>query len=166
MIIEENVIQTPVSFYCYGGGIKSQNHRIGHLHKMDSNKYRRWASLKEGTTDKKYKARIVNKSPFVYIVNGEDFVKEQFNYLKEKWYSEIMFISDPYLIIENNNYKAITNLGLSVVPYIIDDMKKNNTHWFDALYKIFEVNPIKPEHNGIVPKMVSDWVEYLENNNF
>ena len=102
-------------------------------------------------------------TPFAYIVDGDDYVKTQFEILKEKWISEIQYSSNPIEITSNKYYKEITDMRFAVVPYLLEDMKKNYTHWFKALRDITGgIDPIKKEHYGNVPAMVNDWLDWYK----
>ena len=160
VIVEEK--QTPfVSYNCRHSEI-SGRYIPKRIHNFRADTYKRWARYKSVRHNK----LMSQRSPYVLIVDGNDYYKTQFESLKNKWYSEIMFVSNPNIIVENANYKKIIELGINVVPFLVKDMKENNTHWFVALQSILKVNPIKPEHNGFVKMMVNDWAEYLEKSNF
>lgn len=94
------------------------------------------------------------------------YVQARFEELKQMWFNEIMFSSDPTEIVSNKHYKEIIDLGYQVVPFLLADMKNNHTHWFTALRLIIGVNPIKKEHYGDIPNMINDWLEWSKNNLF
>ncbi|WP_202807551.1 hypothetical protein [Leptolyngbya sp. PCC 6406] len=54
-------------------------------------------------------------------------------------------------------YQQIIDMGTGAMPFILQDMKANLTHWFWALYIITGVNPVKPEDEGRIHKMADAW---------
>jgi hypothetical protein len=57
-------------------------------------------------------------------------------------------------------YQEIINLGPEVIPLLLQDLEKNETHWFIALRKITGVNPIPGSAAGNIPQMVQAWVRW------
>lgn len=86
--------------------------------------------------------------------------------LRDKWKSEIRFISSGSLIISNSAYKEIIEFGPIAIPWIIREVKKRNDHWFFALEKITGANPIREENVGKIEDMSKDWIEWAEENNY
>lgn len=82
---------------------------------------------------------------------------KQFKELKETWIEETCYISSPEESSTHPAYQDIIGLGLPVVPFLIKDMKKNNTHWFWALRAITGANPVPDEHRGNISAMADDW---------
>lgn len=91
-------------------------------------------------------------------------VKKKFDYLSGIWKTETMFSSSISEIVNNSAYRSIIHLGNDALPYIIDDLKKTDSHWFYALESITGENPIKKEHRGFIPMMKADWVEWANQN--
>jgi hypothetical protein len=90
----------------------------------------------------------------------------QFLNLKNKWKSDILFVSSGSIIISNSAYKDIIGFGPIAVPWIIRELKKNNDHWFYALEKITGENPIKEENIGRVDEMRNDWIDWASKNDY
>jgi hypothetical protein len=82
--------------------------------------------------------------------------------LKNQWLDETRFTSSSTIIYNNGAYKKIISLGAKSIPWIIRDLKKTNAHWFNALTKITGVNPIHPDHSGIISAMAQDWINWAE----
>ncbi|MBE0305268.1 hypothetical protein [Leptospira interrogans] len=83
---------------------------------------------------------------------------------KAEWLRDTRFISDSNKIFSNPSYQAILELGAAALPFIIQDMKNTNNHWFFALKKITNQNPVKAEHIGNISLMKQDWLEWLHDN--
>ena len=52
-----------------------------------------------------------------------------------------------------------------VVRYLLEDMQKNHTPWFKALFEITKIDPVKKEHFGNITEMVKDWIIWAQKNN-
>lgn len=91
-------------------------------------------------------------------------MKERFNELKEIWKNDTRFLSDSNKIINHPAYLEIINMGKQVLPFIIDDMRETNNHWFVALEIITGVKPVLIAHYGNIPLMVNDWLNWADNN--
>jgi|ERR1035441_2439584 hypothetical protein len=94
----------------------------------------------------------------------EQQIKQKFETYKSKWKEETFLSSSISDIVNNESYQSIIALGFIVVPFIINDLKENDEHWFYALEKITEQNPIKKEHRGIIKLMKNDWIEWAKEN--
>ena len=56
------------------------------------------------------------------------------------------------------SYQRIIGMGMSVVPYILEDLEETGDHWFWALDAITGENPIPDEDVGNVPAMADEWL--------
>ncbi|MDR3000019.1 MAG: hypothetical protein LBU89_02045 [Fibromonadaceae bacterium] len=91
----------------------------------------------------------------------EGNIEAIFNELYEKWRKETRFNS---LIgsSSHNCYDEIVNLGMEVVPYIIEKLRKEPSLILMSLIRITGKNPVKDESKGIVKKMAEDWIQWWE----
>jgi hypothetical protein len=80
------------------------------------------------------------------------------------WKTETMFSSNSSEITNNSAYRSIIGLGKDIIPFIIEDLKQSENHWFYALELLTGENPIKSEHRGIINLMKSDWLNWAEKN--
>lgn len=92
-------------------------------------------------------------------------LKYQFDTLKSIWLNETLFSSSTTEINNNRAYRAIIDLGRDVIPFIIDDLRIMDNHWFYALEILAGVNPVKNENIGNIPAMKKDWLQWAEDNN-
>lgn len=83
----------------------------------------------------------------------------EYNYVLKK---QTQFSSS----LNKESYNSIINLGKDVIPLIIDDLIKTDSHWFYALSEIANFNPVQEKHQGIIPLMKKDWIEWAKQNNF
>ena len=87
-------------------------------------------------------------------------VEERFRELAEVWREETECHSAPDVIFGNPAYREIIALGPAVVPLILADLARTQSHWFWALREITGENPIRPEDRGNVPRMTERWLEW------
>jgi hypothetical protein len=80
------------------------------------------------------------------------------------WKTETMFSSNSSEITNNSAYRSIIGLGKEIIPFIIQDLKQSENHWFYALELLTGENPIKEKHRGIIHLMKSDWLNWAEKN--
>jgi len=80
------------------------------------------------------------------------------------WKTETMFSSNISEITNNSAYRSIIGLGKDNIPFIIEDLKQSENHWFYALELLTGENPIKSEHRGIINLMKSDWLNWAKKN--
>jgi hypothetical protein len=91
-------------------------------------------------------------------------LKKQFELYSSIWKSETMFSSSSSEITNNSAYRSIIGLGTDIIPFIIEDLKESQDHWFYALELLTGENPISNEHRGIIHLMKSDWLNWAEKN--
>ncbi|MBK7764123.1 MAG: hypothetical protein IPI46_12395 [Bacteroidetes bacterium] len=91
-------------------------------------------------------------------------VKKKFEIYKSIWQSETMFSSSVSEITNNGAYRSIVHLGQDVLPFILQDLEKSDSHWFYALEALTGKNPIKPDHRGDFKLMKADWLEWANDN--
>lgn len=107
---------------------------------------------------------FVGQSVFVQEMYKQQ-LKKRFDFYNSIWKNETIFSSSISEITNNSAYRSIIGLGQEVLPFIIDDLKTNDNHWFYALEALTGQNPIKENHKGIVPLMKNDWIEWAKENN-
>jgi len=129
-------------------------------HQVEQSIIDRWSGLHHHSPTIRWEV----VTPYTIFLYDPYDAKTKFEILKQQWFEEIMFTSDPLEIVSNRHYKEIVDLGYSVVPFLLQDMKLNHSHWFTALRLIIGANPIKKEHFGDIPKMVDDWLDWSKNN--
>lgn len=101
---------------------------------------------------------------FQYTVVQGDAYYERFEALKREWLNETKYLSNPRLLYSNEKYQKIIEMGYNVVPYLLEDLKKNKNDWFFALEKIIKKNPIKKDNAGNFNAMIEDWMEWAATN--
>ncbi|WP_186119351.1 hypothetical protein ACN262_31495 [Burkholderia gladioli] len=84
--------------------------------------------------------------------------------LSEQWRQETLFESSISNVVMNENYQKIIGLGPRAVPWIIDDLRNSEDHWFWALRMITRENPVDEADRGNIPRMVAAWLKWAKNN--
>ena len=93
-----------------------------------------------------------------WLQNGKD--KKLFNDLLNSWEEETGVISSTTVIINNQYYQKIIQMGKKAIPFIIEELKENrNPDLMYALRVITGENPVPPESRGKVKEMISKWLE-------
>ena len=87
----------------------------------------------------------------------------KFKILKSVWENDTVFSSSISEITNHPAYHSVIKLGKEVVPLIIEDLQSTNNHWFYALEYLTGSNPITQEHQGLVPLMKQDWINWYQN---
>lgn len=80
----------------------------------------------------------------------------------ENWKKETCFYSSTRMIAENESYKAIIKMGISVVPLILNEMKKCPDHWFVALHELTGECPVPQSDRGNIVEMTNAWIKWGE----
>lgn len=63
-------------------------------------------------------------------------------------------------LVDHDAYRTIIDMGWEAVPFIIGELERQTDHWFHALFAITGIDPILPEHAGVLPRMAEDWIEW------
>ena len=86
-----------------------------------------------------------------------------FQWLRDDWKNEIRFVSSADKIVEHPCYQFIIRLGPVMVPFIIEDLRKEANHWFHALRVLTGHTP-ESRHHGNLGQMRSAWLQWAEEN--
>jgi len=89
-------------------------------------------------------------------------LRKKFSNLKEEWRKETRLMSDTYRMSRNRHYRGIIEMGMDVVPIILEDLRVEPDHWFYALQKITNENPVSPSIQGHIKAMCSAWIKWGE----
>lgn len=113
------------------------------------------------------------RTSYEYFISTSSYLRdvyqkslcEYFDSLKFLWLEETKFSSNVFLTTNHPAHLAIIQMGERALPFLIDDLKNNNNHWFIALNTITGVNPIQSGHAGDVEAMRNDWIQWADENN-
>ena len=87
---------------------------------------------------------------------------ERFEELADRWEEETFFLSRSDRAIAHPVHQEIVNLGRPVVPLILERMRSQGGHWFEALQQITGEDPISPADYGNIAAMQNSWLQWGE----
>ena len=87
---------------------------------------------------------------------------ERFEELADQWEEETFFLSRSDRAIAHPVHQEIVNLGRPVVPLILERMRSQGGHWFEALQQITGEDPISPADYGNIAAMQNSWLQWGE----
>ncbi len=93
-------------------------------------------------------------------VTSSNLLKERFLEHATKWDRETTYLSSTPKMILHDSYQKIMAMGPDVVPLLLQDLQENRRSWFWALRHITNANPVPPEDQGNLDKMVAAWVAW------
>ncbi|HEX8208728.1 MAG TPA: hypothetical protein VF584_00980 [Longimicrobium sp.] len=108
---------------------------------------------------------LARRIPFFYRVwpertsNASD-IAEPFRELAERWRAETGDSSSIMHIVMHPAYQRIIGMGQAVVPLILGDLARTESHWFWALQSITGENPVPWEARGYVDRMARAWLDW------
>lgn len=116
----------------------------------------------------------VEQTSYKYFISNSVYLrdkykrslKEHFEILKNLWLEETKMSSNVYMTLKHPAHLSILNLGIEIIPFLLEDLQEHNNHWFYTLSIITGENPIKPESLGDVEKISDDWTEWGKSKNF
>jgi hypothetical protein len=100
--------------------------------------------------------------PPVRVTEEGRSVSERFNRLATEWKEQSRFLSNTAQMAMLRPYQRIIGMGPSVVPLILEELRREPDQWFWALEAITELNPVPPEAMGKVRQMAQAWVRWGE----
>jgi nitric oxide reductase activation protein len=69
--------------------------------------------------------------------------EEEFRRLADQWHRETDHLSVTLQVLANRAYKKILTFGKVIVPFILEDLKTQGGHWFEALELLTGENPAR-----------------------
>ena len=91
---------------------------------------------------------------------------ERFEELADQWEEETFFLSRSDRAIAHPVHQEIVNLGRPVVPLILERMRSQGGHWFEALQQITGEDPISPADYGNIAAMQNSWLQWGEDHGY
>jgi hypothetical protein len=99
-----------------------------------------------------------------FIPKKESAIKLKFQELCTKWKIETITCASPTKKYLNENYLKIIKLGEKVIPFILQEMKRDPDDWFLALRILSETNPVNPEESKNFRLATDAWIKWGEEN--
>jgi len=91
-------------------------------------------------------------------VSSAKSIKERFDALATEWKDEVEFLSSPSEMAALDSYQQIIRLGNSVVPFVLNELKREPNLWFSALRALTHCDPVSPNIRGDVAGMSLAWL--------
>ncbi len=88
--------------------------------------------------------------------------RERFEELADQWERETFFLSRSDRTIAHPIHQEIIDLGRPVVPLILERMRSQGGHWFEALQQITGEDPVSPADFGNIAAMQNSWLQWGE----
>jgi hypothetical protein len=77
-----------------------------------------------------------------------------------RWDRETAYLSSTPKMVLHDSYQKIIAMGPDVVPYLLRDLEQNRRSWFWALRYLTNANPVPPEDQGNLDKMIAAWLAW------
>lgn len=90
----------------------------------------------------------------------DDEIATEFAALAESWRAGRGVLSSAQQMAVHPDYLHIIEIGESVVPLILKELRTNPDHWFVALHAITGANPVPNESRGRLKEMADAWVNW------
>ena len=84
----------------------------------------------------------------------------RFQELREEWKENTAVLSSITEIAMHPAYQQIIGMGPVAVQFIMQEMLREQDHWFWALRSIAGEDPVPPEHRGRMEEMTGAWLSW------
>ena len=105
----------------------------------------------------------------VEVVVGERLdsgLVHRFRDLVRQWKEATLFTSSGTEIALHPAYQQIIGMGKEAIPLILDELQREQDHWFWALQSITGDDPVPPGDRGQLPKMTEAWLRWARTNGY
>ena len=105
----------------------------------------------------------------VDVVVGERFdagIVLRFRDLVRQWKEATAFTSSGTEISLHPAYQQIIGMGKEAIPLILEELQREEDHWFWALKSITGTDPVPPGDRGNLPKMTAAWLRWAQTNGY
>ena len=92
--------------------------------------------------------------------------RDKFQELADQWEEETFFLSRSDRAIAHPLHQEIIALGHPVIPLILERMRSQGGHWFEALQHITGEDPVSPADYGNIAAMQISWLQWGENHGY
>ena len=107
--------------------------------------------------------RESNSNGFIVFINQPTASvdsKTLFSRLAHEWKSQTAHLSFVSHRFQHPAYRHILGMGNSAVPLILEEMEREQDHWFHALYYLTGENPIPVDFVGSVSEATDIWLRW------
>ena len=111
-------------------------------------------------------ARRLREESVADAVDIEPADRKRFQELADWWLEETFFLSRSDRAIAHPAHQEIISMGEPVVPLIMERMRSQGGHWFEALQQITGADPISPADYGNIAAMQNSWLQWGKRNGY
>lgn len=105
-------------------------------------------------------AMYMSRHPITTVAEKRPTLEQRFREEAEKWDRETAYLSSTPKMVLHDSYQKIMAMGPDVVPLLLRDLRENRRSWFWALRHLTQANPVLPEDQGNLDKMIAAWVAW------
>jgi hypothetical protein len=92
--------------------------------------------------------------------SAEAGLVRRFRDLVDQWKEATIFTSSGTELVLHPAYQQIIGMGPEALPLILDELHREEDHWFWALKSITGEDPVAPSDRGNLPKMTEAWLRW------
>jgi len=111
-------------------------------------------------------ARRLRDESVAEAVDIEPAAGERFEVLADWWEEETFFHSNSSLKNAHPALQEIISMGEPIVPLILERMRSQGGHWFEALQQITGADPVSPADYGKIAAMQNSWLQWGEDRGY
>ena len=90
----------------------------------------------------------------------------RFRELVRQWKEATVFTSSGTELALHPAYQQIIGMGKVAIPLILEELQREEDHWFWALKSITGDDPVSPVDRGNLPKMTAAWLRWAQTNGY
>jgi len=105
----------------------------------------------------------------VDVVVSERFdpgLVQRFRDLVREWKEATTFTSSGTEIALHPAYQQIIGMGKEAIPLILEELQREEDHWFWALKSITGIDPVPLGDRGNLPKMTAAWLRWAQTSGY
>ncbi len=92
--------------------------------------------------------------------------RQRFSELADRWEEETIFLSNSERAVAHPAHQEIISMGEPVVQLVLERMRSQGGHWFEALQRITGEDPVSPADYGNIAAMQNSWLQWGEDNGY
>ena len=92
--------------------------------------------------------------------------RDRFLELADRWQEETIFLSNSERKNAHPALQEIISLGQPVLPLILERMRSQGGHWFEALQQITGSDPVSPADYGNIAAIQNAWLQWGEDHGY
>ncbi len=100
------------------------------------------------------------------MMNKKISSKKKFQELADRWEEETFFLSNSEQVNAHPALQEIISIGQPAVPLIMERMRFQGGHWFEALQQITGEDPVSPADYGNIAAMQNSWLQWGEDHGY